>query len=1594
VIKRGLFVVWMWMMLAMCAFGQHTTVSGTITDAGGQSWAFGTYKISFFSNALPGPFFLAGAPFDPGTTFSGALNSSGSFSGVSVPSSNFITPVGTAWFVTVCPAATSACFTKTIPITGATMNLTGLVVPPALNVPANQYNQAAAYQDSQIVGPYLGFTYYNLTDSTLHVCTGATACTWVSVSGGGTNILPLNNTFTGTLNTFNGVSATSFTDVGMPSSTLPICPNGAGGAFTTTGCVTGPSNVNVNGTPVSSPNFSDNSSVTFSVVGSAISANAISSVFTGGTVTNSTTFLSNLFACGVNPWADTTCANMRAVSSVPSTTATVSGTTTVTLSSGAGFQNNDGIVIYKAGPTSTVAQPSSPSVTPSLARAGMNTGHAVPGLVGSVTYAYCDASIDRAGGFSAGSATNQPVISAVPHSGSAGTGFSVGDTLSVVGGGGSGAVIQVLTVSGGVPTSYFVSSSGSGYVTTSAATLTVLTGSGTAGTADITAGGITITGAATLGPVASIAVSTVTRANNVMTFNTTGASGLAPNATFYYANGSDATFSGQYIVVSTPTTSQFTALQGQDTRGGNSVTTSATGGTITIYNSNHLALSSTTGFQHYIWTFNGTNFVNPRPTIPGALFWDDYGQAAPPVPSYVPTTCPSSATNDYLATTIVSGGGSNNIVLANAATQTASGLTALFDDGPGLKAAFVSATTNPTSASVHLPASPTGTTYVINSHQVMPNTSATFLQSSSLTYNESVEFGGGLRWTGDLGGSCTVVNQFAFGPAACVNVGSAYPAVVLPAPATVTTVAFNGQSNGLLAILSQGGTFSSTFDHDQFAIPGSTDIAGGGLYMMGTSLTHIDHTLFSVNDTPTYGYSIAPMLASINNPANTQGAGSFTCDFCYAVGRGALVDSTPAVGSQQNYFLNSSYSQAIRTPWLTIGTANNAIIHVKGGTQDSSTQAMVSNQGANAPTVILDDVQNVSAESGGTPGILTGSPFSAVIANMSGTSLGQNMNVQRDRPNSNACLAGLSINGSNVCSSGSFPVNVELLDSPVHVGPAFDIFFPLSVPVPVSTSISGTSGGSVPVGAQVYTATAWGYDGNTTNPSASVTCTTTSGNQTCAPAFTFAAGTLFYSVYRNGQGVVACNHLAITASCSDTVASAGGGPAPAINVSGSYTAAANGTFGPCNTTYGIICSNQQTGATVDVRANACDTEAISVLGACDLRNETGSQTLAAPFLFGDSSQDPSVAYLPTSATWTATGTGCGIEQFGNTSLIGTDAAGAGSFRIGIGSTSVSYGYCTPPPSTGSTKYFYASGITVTNQGAGHPTSGTADFHFTNTFDQATWDRFTALDTQNTWGAIFDDTCCGSQAPNLNINMNAVSGHGGVLFNETNSLGPLQATRLPNFSVNHAGAGAPLFSYTDTRTVPQMDVVNGPGYSEVNGDATTTLSPIQGARAVSYRDWEIQCNFTSWGGIVVSTTNTFATNLTMDHIVIEPGTGGCAYPITVVSNASTGNTAKTDANGNFGRYDSAPVYVDSTLTTQQINQFAANSFAGVSACVGSTKTITFGANINFTSAPAVLLTDYTTAGGAKMSVNPTTTGFTVSCTGATDTFSWFAVGNAN
>jgi hypothetical protein len=174
--------------VASCADSQSTTLSGTVTDLGGQSWNSGTYAFSFVTNpAYPAANYTwTGGTLQ--TSFTGALSSSGTYS-VSLPSNSAISPIGTMWSATFCPLATSPCFTtQNFIVQGTTQTFN--VTPPAIAI--NLVNPPSSimrsYSDGEIIAAVIASQYYNLAAQTLRICqavSGQTCTTWANVGTGG-----------------------------------------------------------------------------------------------------------------------------------------------------------------------------------------------------------------------------------------------------------------------------------------------------------------------------------------------------------------------------------------------------------------------------------------------------------------------------------------------------------------------------------------------------------------------------------------------------------------------------------------------------------------------------------------------------------------------------------------------------------------------------------------------------------------------------------------------------------------------------------------------------------------------------------------------------------------------------------------------------------------------------------------------------------------------------------------------------------------------------------------------------------------------------------------------------------------------------------------------------------------------------------------------------------------------------------------------------------------------------------------------------------------------------------------------------------------
>jgi hypothetical protein len=612
-------------------------------------------------------------------------------------------------------------------------------------------------------------------------------------------------------------------------------------------------------------------------------------------------------------------------------------------------------------------------------------------------------------------------------------------------------------------------------------------------------------------------VTSLSRSNNSVTVTTSVANGAAVGGIVFITNSNDATFSGFFVIASVASTTQFSYTQGMDTRAGASTT--ATGGTERVYNCNHLSWAAVSGaWQYYIYGRTGNSLALIGATLPGVTQFNDCGatlSAPPTLPDFVPSTAPASATNDYLATTIVSGAGTTTLTLATAAINGVSGETFKFDDGPTLLNATTAA--NSSGTTLHIPAQAPGTFYPVNSHTILAKTSGMVLiQSGQLTLNETIE-AGSINWSGKLGGVSCSSPQFSWSCGQQINVNAAYPGIAFLNGSAVDYMTFNIRAQGIGVTVTGGQGFSSNFEHDSFNLPNS-DQMGQALVGLSMSNSVLRYDLFETNDSSGYGYSLTPLVLLRNDVANVNGPGNFSCEHCYFVGRGFGIDSSPLSGSQAHYRFEDAYAQALQTPLIEVGHFNAPTVSVKGFTNDTSYTAALANWGTNQLVANLSDVSITNS-------IVTGNLITGLTLNNT-TAPGQN----RDAFYSQEGTLSIPIYSSTPSTNTASLSADYFMTAPLHFPSKHTLFWDLPIPTDLTATV--VTGGSLKPATNTYQVTAVGVDNGETAPTPPATCITTSGNQTCSLSWTAVTGAVSYNVYWDGVTKKAV-HVAIN-SYSDT----------------------------------------------------------------------------------------------------------------------------------------------------------------------------------------------------------------------------------------------------------------------------------------------------------------------------------------------------------------------------------------------------------------------------------------------------------------------------
>jgi hypothetical protein len=619
--------------------------------------------------------------------------------------------------------------------------------------------------------------------------------------------------------------------------------------------------------------------------------------------------------------------------------------------------------------------------------------------------------------------------------------------------------------------------------------------------------GQTTAGASTLG-ANNITFSSCVRTNGVATYTSAAPHNLQSGAQVNISGFTGGVFdqcNGVKTIASVPNSTTFTTNDGPLANETNSTGTP----TVTVIACNTLTFAS--------GSFSGVNTIHYWIYRNGALagvaagidpWFQDCGNNVNNAPAYVPSTPPGAAQPGYLASTIVSGGGTTSLTLSNAAGSTVSSVAVLHDNSVNLKAAIQAAYT-----------AGGGTAYISNGMGYVPfNSTMDLTNGLTNTFSYSVRIHSNddfvvinqpwiLFSALDIEGEPHQTTAFSY-----VNgtqfLGSANPMFLIPEVNGVHGVHFSR------VLLNVGGA-------QQTGILADSGTDGGGTN--GLVLDDID-----VNGTNGQGH---PLVFKggfdyfINRGDCQNGAGTFTGTACLQ-----LTDVSPAVSSTNpsqvpgRLKVNGLYLSggAISIDCLPNGL-NVAPFDFEFDTTIFE-NAVAPYLRFNCPTGVFNEIafrDVVEADS------LIGLGTAAVDAQNGGVVsfswTGGSMNSANQpfviAPSSTGSTNGLILGGAfnnpgnvtyTMLSGGGISSNATL-----STGGSGRLSY--AMPNPPAPSAVVSSGGSVPIGNIPYQIQWVDVDGNFSVVSPAATAVTTSGNQTVTltpPAAP--AGAIGYVPYRNG----------------------------------------------------------------------------------------------------------------------------------------------------------------------------------------------------------------------------------------------------------------------------------------------------------------------------------------------------------------------------------------------------------------------------------------------------------------------------------------------
>jgi hypothetical protein len=671
------------------------------------------------------------------------------------------------------------------------------------------------------------------------------------------------------------------------------------------------------------------------------------------------------------------------------------------------------------------------------------------------------------------------------------------------------------------------------------------------------AAGQTTVGASTLG-ANNITFAGCVRTNGIATYTSSAPHNLQAGAQVNISGFTGGVFdycNGVKTIASVPTSTTFTtndgSLQNETNTTGTPIVTVMACNTLTFPSGSFSGINTI----HY-WIYRNGALAGVAAGIDP--WFQDCGSNVNTAPGYVPTTPPGAAQPGYLATTIVSGGGTTSLTLANSASTTVSSGAVLHDNSVNLKTAIQAAYT-----------AGGGTVFISNGMGYVHFNSTLDLTNGLInTFSYSVKIHSNndfvlinqpwiLRTAIDIEGESHQTTSFSY-----VNgsqfLGNANPMFLIPEVNGVNGVHFNRvllASAGVqqTAILTDSGT-----DGGGAAgiVLDDVDINGGGFSRPLVFKGGFDYFIYRGNCQNGAGFyngvsclqltNVSPAVAT-SNPA--QIPGRLKLKGLYFAANAIDIDCLPNnIGvAPADFEFDTTLFESYLGPYLRFNCPA-GIFNIISLRDIVEADSLV---GYGTPVVDAQNGGNIISLiwTGGSVGN-AGQPL--IIAP---TNAGNANVLILDGPFSNpGNTSFMSMTGQALVGNGL-----------ISVSGTGRLSYSMLAPPPPSVAVS--AGGNVPIGTIGYQIQWVDVDGNYSAASGSVNAVTTTGNQTVTitpPAAP--AGAVGYVPYRNGakvnvQGFGTCFAvLPISQIFVDTFGFVCGNP-PGPPYGGSAIVGANGLSG-------------------------------------------------------------------------------------------------------------------------------------------------------------------------------------------------------------------------------------------------------------------------------------------------------------------------------------------------------------------------------------------------------------------------------------------------